>query len=169
MKIFFDTEFTDLIPIPSLISAGFVAENGGEFYAELTDTYAKDDCSPFVIDAVLPLLDGCKWQMTEWDFAFALQAWIESLGTDVLLYSDSPGYDCGLVKNVFNKYHCWPANLRVRKCDDFLFLGREAEFLEEEIESYWIDKEHLRHHALEDARCLMFAWKKIMGRVGVIT
>jgi len=161
MKIFFDTEFTDLIPNPSLISAGFVAENGSEFYAELSDTYTKDNCSPFVIDTVLPLLDGHKYQMNEWDFAFALQAWIQSLVVDVKLYSDSPFYDFGLVKKVFNKYHCWPANLRVRKCDEFLLWGEEAAFFEQEIEMYWRNKKNLRHHALEDARCLMLTFKRI--------
>ncbi len=44
MKIFLDTEFTDLTdkfrPI-RLISAGFVAQNGSEFYFELYSSNAK--------------------------------------------------------------------------------------------------------------------------------
>ena len=36
-KIFFDTEFTGLHQHTTLISIGLVAENGREFYAELTD------------------------------------------------------------------------------------------------------------------------------------
>lgn len=37
MRIFFDTEFTGLHQHTTLISIGMVAENGHEFYAELTD------------------------------------------------------------------------------------------------------------------------------------
>jgi hypothetical protein len=37
MKIFFDSEFTGLHQRTTLISIGFVSENGKEFYAESTD------------------------------------------------------------------------------------------------------------------------------------
>ncbi len=37
MKIFFDTEFTGLVPNTTLISLGMVTEHGEKFYAEFTD------------------------------------------------------------------------------------------------------------------------------------
>lgn len=37
MNIFFDTEFTGLVPNTTLISIGLIAETGEEFYAEFTD------------------------------------------------------------------------------------------------------------------------------------
>ena len=41
MDIFFDTEFTTLNPngYPFLINLGCVAQDGREFYAELSDTW----------------------------------------------------------------------------------------------------------------------------------
>lgn len=38
MKLFLDTEFTDLVPGNKLISIALVAEDGEYFYAELTDS-----------------------------------------------------------------------------------------------------------------------------------
>lgn len=45
MKVFFDTEFTGLHQHTTLVSIGMVAEDGRNFYAELTDfdqTQAND-------------------------------------------------------------------------------------------------------------------------------
>jgi hypothetical protein len=53
MKIFLDTEFTDLLD-PQLISIGMVAETGEEFYAEVP--YPDEACTAFVREAVIPLL-----------------------------------------------------------------------------------------------------------------
>jgi len=65
MRIFFDTEFTDLCAKPKLISIGLVDETGERtFYAELTDTYEREDCGDFAIEIVLPLLDGGEACMT---------------------------------------------------------------------------------------------------------
>ena len=43
MKIFFDTEFTDLSMDPRLISIGLISEDGREFYAELSEVLAYLD------------------------------------------------------------------------------------------------------------------------------
>ncbi len=53
MRIFADTEFTDLLD-PVLISIGMVADSGEEFYAEVP--YPDHACTPFVREAVIPLL-----------------------------------------------------------------------------------------------------------------
>ncbi|HJV74795.1 MAG TPA: hypothetical protein VJ654_11280 [Noviherbaspirillum sp.] len=56
MKIYLDTEFTNLNEFHrELISIGLVSEEGMEFYAERND-YALDKCSDFVKDIVLPKL-----------------------------------------------------------------------------------------------------------------
>ena len=57
MRIYYDTEFTSLDANAAwdMISAGFVAETGLEWYVEITD-YLQEDCSPFVVEMVLPLL-----------------------------------------------------------------------------------------------------------------
>lgn len=53
MNVFLDTEFTDFHD-PQLISLGMASEYGEDFYAEVP--YSDHVCSPFVREAVLPLL-----------------------------------------------------------------------------------------------------------------
>ncbi|MBC3862433.1 3'-5' exoribonuclease [Undibacterium jejuense] len=53
VNIFIDTEFTDFIDT-HLISIGMVTAKGEEFYAEVP--YPENACSPFVREAVIPLL-----------------------------------------------------------------------------------------------------------------
>ncbi len=88
MDVFFDTEFTTsemLIGYPALISIGCVAEDGREFYAELIDTWQPGNCSQFVLETVLPLLQGGDFRMTEAQCAARFREWIEGL-TDHYLY-----------------------------------------------------------------------------------
>jgi len=59
MRIFLDTEFTELTRRAALISIGLAAENGDLFYAELND-YPAEDINPWVRDNVLTLLSGEK-------------------------------------------------------------------------------------------------------------
>jgi hypothetical protein len=55
ITIVFDTEFTNLHE-PELISVGFVnASFGGELYIVLDESF-EDQCSPFVLEHVVPLL-----------------------------------------------------------------------------------------------------------------
>lgn len=53
MRIFLDTEFTDLLN-PVLISLGLVADSEEEFYAEVP--FPDHACTPFVREVVVPLL-----------------------------------------------------------------------------------------------------------------
>ena len=59
MNIYFDTEFTGLVPNTTLISIGCVAETGEKFYAEFTD-YNKDLCDDWIKENVLAnlLMEG---------------------------------------------------------------------------------------------------------------
>lgn len=56
MRVFLDTEFTGLSSDPRLLSIGLVAENGAEFYIELTDGWSEENCSAWVREHVIPLL-----------------------------------------------------------------------------------------------------------------
>lgn len=58
MLIYLDTEFTELARDAKLLSIGLVSENGTSFYAELADGWCLDDCSDFVVQVVLPLMEG---------------------------------------------------------------------------------------------------------------
>jgi len=110
MKIFIDTEFTNLIPGNKLISIALVDENEDFFYAELTDTYTIDDCSDFVKAFVLPFLFGeTHWQMPYYECAVKIGNWIEDRGEDCVIACDSPDWDMPHLKKLLEP--CWPENL----------------------------------------------------------
>lgn len=52
MNIYFDTEFTGLVPNTTLISIGCVAETGEKFYAEFTD-YDESLCDDWIKENVI--------------------------------------------------------------------------------------------------------------------
>lgn len=161
MKIFFDTEFAGFAkdgPLPYLISIGCIAENGQEFYAELNDTWDDHLCSLFVIDTVLPLLQGGEHSMSISVMAPHLKAWIESFEEEVTFHSDAPTYDWPFIEEIFT-FHGWPSNLR-KKCSGVYFNhDRQIHRYQAATVSYWHDHGAKQHHALWDARCLHFAWK----------
>jgi hypothetical protein len=109
MKLFLDTEFTDLIPGNKLISIALVDENGEFFYAELTDTYELKDCSEFVKANILPILRGGEYRMSSYDCALKLGNWIEDRGPNCFLACDNPGWDMPHIKGLLEV--CWPENL----------------------------------------------------------
>lgn len=88
-KLFLDTEFTDLVPDNKLISIALVTEDGRSFYAELTDTYERSECSDFVMNFVLPFLKGKEYEMSEYECALKIAQWIEDLGEPVILGLDN--------------------------------------------------------------------------------
>lgn len=166
MNLYFDTEFTSLNDkeMRGLISLGCIAQNGREFYAELTDTWDESLCSPFVIETVLPLLDGGEYQMTVEQFAARFKAWIEELSDkEVILRSDAPNIDWQFIEEVFN-VHGWPRNLR-RKCGSISFEDhRQHHRYLAGLQNFWKDNMAKQHHALVDARSLRFAWKYAIRR-----
>lgn len=52
MNLYFDTEFTGLVPGTALISLGIVSENGEKFYAEFTD-YDRNKITPWIEENVI--------------------------------------------------------------------------------------------------------------------
>lgn len=159
MKVFFDTEFTDINPYstPALISIGLVSEDECEFYAELTDTWSRDQCSGFVIETVLPLLNNdCR--MFEAQVVIRLKDFIESMKDEVILVCDSPEFDWSLVAKMFERYNCWPANLH-KECNNICYEIVEVHRYRAGLDVYWKDSSRKRHHALDDAKSLLFAWK----------
>jgi hypothetical protein len=74
-RIFIDTEFTNLTT-PRLISLALVAEDGAEFYGELSDFDARE-CSEFVKEKVLPQLGQYPLQiMSRTELSGAVQRWM---------------------------------------------------------------------------------------------
>jgi hypothetical protein len=109
MKLFLDTEFTDLKPNAKLISIALVDENENYFYAELTDTYELEDCSDFVKLWVLPLLRGEPHRMSRMECVARIGAWIEERGEECVVCSDNPGWDLPHLNKLIE--YQWPQNL----------------------------------------------------------
>lgn len=152
MLIFFDCEFSDLEPNPRLISIGLVSEDGQTFYAELTDTYQPYQCSEFVREEVLPLLQRSPAQLS-WDqLPSSLRGWIESFYQPVTLACDSLAWDWPWINKIFRSPEEWPCNLsplpELLKQDDEFVLAVEACF----------SAGLRRHHALDDSKANRAAW-----------
>lgn len=170
MDVFFDTEFTTLPNshegYPGLISIGCVAEDDRTFYAEPNNTWQPSNCSRFVLESVSPLLQGGEWRMTDAQCALRLKYWVEELTDDeVVLRTDNPAIDWPWVEELFEFFGCWPRNLR-RRCGSIYFDTEEQqEIYCRAFEDYWRDPAHSswRHHALFDAKGMLFAWRAANG------
>lgn len=168
MNVFFDTEFSSLgdkLNTPCLISIGCVTQDGREFYAELADTYHPFNCSDFVVENVLPLLSGGECRMVEAELAVRLRDWIDGL-TDkqVIFRSDAPGYDWPWVEQLFTFYGCWPKNLQQKVGAISFDNDNQQNSFESALADYWSEHSARQHHALVDARSLLFAWKHAIRR-----
>lgn len=168
MEVFFDTEFTTLdlrAGPPELISIGCVTTNGHEFYAELSDSWQIKNCSQFVVDSVLPLLEGDGYLMTQAQCIFRLKNWLEELANpSITLRSDAPNWDWPLLRGLFETNNCWPNNLN-RECQGILFPSPiKQQRFESALNTYWQSNQSRRHHALVDARSLAQAWSMAMRR-----
>lgn len=151
MIIFFDTEFHDLVKTPKLISIGLVSEDSREFYGELSDTYEVDECSEFVQDTVLPLLEGGDVLMSRAQLRGRLKDWLESFTEPVTLATDSLAWDWPRMHELFPKPESWPANVdRIPKLLSMNYLD-DFERFEEAAEEAFANGLR-RHHALDDAK-----------------
>ncbi len=167
MKIFFDTEFTDISPRlddVALISIGLVDETGLKtFYAELADTYDENMCSWFVLEAVLPLLEGGKALMAVNELRCRLAEWIESFDEPVTFVSDS-FMDWEWMNFLYPKFDASvrPGNLvgfRLFR-PDVVRPGCAAKEAADAMTEYHRDQTQCPwHHALHDALGLQRAWQ----------
>lgn len=171
MKVFLDTEFTDLVGTihdPALISIGLITENGEcSFYVELTDNYTEGICSYFVIENVLPLLDASSitlnctdfknvyYKSTIYECRELLYAWFESISEPIQICCDAPNYDWAFLKSIFDSYP-WPINLSP---DVKLIHSQENQFKIISESLYSLGK-YRRHHALDDAKVMQISFKR---------
>jgi len=171
IDVYFDTEFsgTELKNGRRyLISIGCVAQDGREFYAELSDTWDESLCSIFTIENVIPLLQGGDCKMEVGELAVRLAAWIEGLtDAQVTFYSDAPHFDWPFIQEIFDA-HGWPANL-VRRCSHACAFESETERFRYNaaIANFWHTNKAAGvkpHHALWDAHSIRFAHRYALRR-----
>lgn len=151
IKIYLDCELTNLPAYPhkdlpgkepSLVSIACVSEDDMIFYAENADV-DTNNLNEFVIDNIMPLLDGGDALMPYSSIAKRLKTWLEGFGEDVQLWTDAPYVDWPPVVALFETYG-WPCNL-IRKAE-WLWLDDGV------VDNLFIKNTLMRrHHALDDA------------------
>ncbi len=165
MIIFFDTEFHDLVKTPKLISIGLVSEDSREFYGELSDTYEADECSEFVQETVLPLLEGGDVLMSRAQLRGRLKDWLESFGEPVSLATDSLAWDWPRMHELFPTPKDWPANVDRRPLLLSMNYMNDYGKFEEAVEEAFATGILRRHHALDDAKANALGWMAAGGDV----
>jgi len=140
--VFFDSEFTNFTN-PSLISIGAVATDSTAFYCELSD-FPSAQCSAFVRETVLPLLDGDCVPRTIAAQSFVRWLAARSAAAPVMLVSDS-GFDRWAVAHLFN-YEELPEHV------EWMRVPVSYEDLDKTARARGLR----RHHALDDARALRY-------------
>ena len=156
MLIFFDTEFTDLHVEARLISIGLIAEDGREFYAELSDTYQPHQCGDFSREFVLPLLDGGVARMPMHELTLRLGNWLEGFEQSVQLATDSLAWDWPWIQRIFETSGTWPENLAGQPLI-LLFDADVGEAFVNAVEAAFLTGLR-QHHALDDARANRLGW-----------
>lgn len=165
MKIFFDTEFHDLVKAPKLISIGFVSEDARTFYAELSSTYEVADCSEWVQENVLPLLEGGEALMSRQQLKGRLRDWLEAFGEPVTLVTDSLAWDWPRIQELFPSAKYWPANLEQHPILLNMNYLNDLEKFEQGVEEAFATGMLRRHHALDDAKANLIGWLVSGGTV----
>lgn len=155
MRIYFDTEFTHLDGNAKreLISAGFVSEDGQEWYAEISD-FNRALCSPFVVSTVLPLLEGkAETTFTADMFGPRLFAWLTSFGEDVELIADHSADWELLTRYISERLASLPCRIHSSVWQPPNDESQRIKILEAELR-FWFANPRKQHHALFDARRL---------------
>lgn len=158
IRVFFDTEFTDLRPEAKLIAIGLITEDGTRtFYVELSDTYRLADVGDFAREAVLPLLEGGAALMAMHELSLKLGNWIEDFGQPVILATDSLAWDWPWIQRIFEIPEAWPANLV--RCPLLLTMNYLHDFdkFGPAVEQAFTGGLR-RHHALDDAKANRLGW-----------
>ena len=148
-----------------IISIGLTTEDGHEFYAELTDTYEPSMCSSYVIENVLPQLEGGSCCMTVGELPYRLYCWFGDIDSqEIRLISDYPSItEFPFIQSLFEKLG-WPCNLS-KKCEHLNhIIGWDNENFDKAIEEFWLLNAGRQHHALVEARSILFAWNSCRER-----
>lgn len=140
MRLYLDTEFTQLNRFTyRLISLALVSSDGQEFYVELEDNWAEDECSDFTQSIVLPQLDLPQHGRSTEQARLDLLSFLHLIGSAEII-SDAMAWD-------------WPLLLWLAGPSG-LPEGIEAGTFPAAIQSDAEELDDAPHHALLDARQL---------------
>lgn len=185
MRIFLDTEFTELSQQAQLISIALVAENGDWFYAELTD-YDPNAASAWVRENVISLLTGealpnaqfvhakaqmpCRGDIQ--DVHRALRRWFNRFGKEknsIHIWADVLAWDWVLFCEVFTGAFAIPEQVFFIPFDLSTLLltkGIDPNITREELGKVEVTIPKLKlakHHALYDALLEKAVFERLNG------
>ena len=151
MRIFVDTEFTDLWA-PELISVGLATQCDARLYVEIAPDPAGNTgwipagCSRFVRESVIPLLHGGRFALTRQAASERILTWLESFPDSIELVADS-AVDFHMLHALWGDARK-PRNLIA---EQVTAMPRGRALLRNDS----IRQGLRRHHALDDAIALM--------------
>lgn len=169
MLVFLDTEFTDLVIQPRLLSVALVTDlaSDREFYAEVTDTDRIPATNWFGLSAVLPQFGtiadaACNYAELGARLATSLHALADGLQTDELIeiihtfpldweLVDLAIKDSGSKSWASTRFRVRPVNVYELTSSGPRKLATEAYFKAQAVASF------SRHHVLCDARAMHLA------------
>lgn len=146
MQLFLDTEYTGLDrKSPQLISLALVAEDGSrEWYAELSDGWTEQECSPFVLREVLPHLSGPTLSCAE--ASASLRNWFAEAPRRCIAACDAESDFQFLLELLGER----PKNLEPQRYDLAPLIDTTA--YHQAVEKYHAQPGCPWRHALHDAR-----------------
>lgn len=155
MNLFLDTEFTSL-QRPQLISLALVAENGNYVYVELDD-WEESNCTPFVVEFVLPLLDGNR--VNRGEARRRVATFIDRFKCPTI-WNDAPQYDPSLLQDLIGsdvayRIETIGTGQLAAGVWNVMDLDQYGRLLEAELAKEGVR----RHHALDDAKAAAAAWR----------
>lgn len=181
MKIFFDSEFTGLHQNTSLISIGFVSEDGKMFYAEITD-YKKEQVDVWIKENVIDnlWLDNSSTLSLDPNIVLYrgsfsmlkphLEKWLTSFDK-VELWSDCLSYDFVLFNSIFGTAFDIPKNVYYIPfdiCTVFKMFNVDPDVNREEFAKEWLEENPFKvdgsekHNALWDAHVIKGCYFTLM-------
>lgn len=110
MNLYFDTEFTGLVPGTTLISLGIVSETGDKFYAEFTD-YDESKVTPWIEENVINNL-AAKREVKPIDHFMYEESWTYSDLHEELMNNPKASYYCGSTNYICEKLIVWMKDIR---------------------------------------------------------
>jgi hypothetical protein len=149
MNVFLDCEFTDFIDT-HLISLGMVSEYAEEFYAEVP--YPDAACSPFVREAVLPLLGQIPHSyFTRDNLRMEIIKWLE-----IVRRNNEEVFICVDYQGDWDLF-CDALDYRVPPWCHFKLVADEINELM--LYHFFKSNQLPEHHALYDARANCYAYR----------
>ncbi len=175
MRIFIDTEFTDLRQSARLISLSLVSECGKSFYAVFND-FELQQCSPFVKETIIPdiqniqqnnTLEAFKIKDNTLNIVSALKTWLNQFEA-IQMWADVPHYDWVLFCELFGGALHIPEHIHYMCMDlSSLLLAKNCDYNKKRIDlidKQDIPEDYVMHNALSDAQVGMCILKKLLNK-----